>query len=384
MSPRGVVATSLAATLVLAGAAAAQASVTTNPLSCVQPDGRVSAVAISGGTAYLGGSFTHVKDKGGATVVRNRLAAVDTATCALLPWAPSADSNVLALAVQGSTVLAGGDFTHIGTTARNHLAGLATGSGALTSFNPNVNNSVRALAVSGSTLYAGGTFTSVGGTSRSKLAAFSTADGSLAAWKPKASGAVNALTMSADGSDVYVGGTFTAINGTGSAAYLAAVKASGNGALDPSFDPAPTFPILALAADQRGVYAGAGGSGGHFVIWNLDGSLQRPVYQTDGGVQGVAVDGDSVYAGGHFTNYCVGNTGSGSPFLCSTNLPRRKMFEVSLSSGNLTGWNPALNSAHGAFAVVVDPATHRLWVGGDFTTVNGSAVAHLAVFPPTP
>ena len=384
MSTRGVVATSLAATLVLAGAPAAQASVSTNPVSCVQPDGRVSAVAISGGTAYLGGSFTHVKDKGGATVVRNRLAAVSTATCALLPWAPSADNNVLALAVRGSTVWAGGDFTHIGTTVRNHLAALDAGTGALGAFNPNVSNTVRALAVSSTTLYAGGTFTSAGGTSRGKLAAFSTADGSLAAWKPKASGAVNALAMSADGSDVYVGGTFTAISGVGSAAYLAAVKADAKGALDPSFDPAPTFPIITLAADQRGVYAGAGGSGGHFVIWNLDGSLQRPVYQTDGGVQGVAVDGDSVYAGGHFTNYCVGNTGSGSPFMCSTNLARRKLFEVSLSSGNLTGWNPSLNSPLGVWAAAVDPATHRLWVGGDFTTVNGSAVAHLAVFAPTP
>ncbi|MGN6634483.1 MAG: PKD domain-containing protein, partial [Oryzihumus sp.] len=224
MSRRGVLATSLAATLVLAGAAAAQASVSTSPVSCVQPDGRVSTIVISGGTAYLGGSFTHVKDKGGATVVRNRLAAVSTATCALLPWAPSADNNVLALAVRGSTVWAGGDFTHIGTTVRNHLAALDAGTGALGAFNPNVSNTVRALAVSSTTLYAGGTFTSAGGTSRGKLAAFSTADGSLAAWKPKASGAVNALAMSADGSDVYVGGTFTAISGVGSAAYLAAVK----------------------------------------------------------------------------------------------------------------------------------------------------------------
>ena len=371
----------LAISLVAAGAAVAQASVASGPLSCVQPDGRVSAIAIAGTTAYLGGSFTHVKDVHGVSQVRNRLAAVDTATCALLSWAPAANGNVLALAVQGGVVYAGGDFTAIGSTARSRLAAFTATTGALQAFNPAPNNQVRALTASSSTLFAGGTFTSVNGTSRSKAASFAIPAGTLTGWKPKVSGAVNALALSADGSDVYVGGTFTSLNGSSSAAYAAAVSASGTGSTDNRFDPTPSFPILALAADSRGVYAGAGGSGGHFVIWNLNGSLQRPVYQTDGGVQGVAVDGDSVYAGGHFTNYCVGNTGSGSPFICNTNLARRKLFEVSVSSGNLTSWGPSLNSAHGAFATTVDPASHNLWVGGDFTTVNGKAVNHLAVFP---
>ena len=379
-----VLATSLlTATVVGVVATAAQASVGTNPISCVQPDGRVSAIAISGGTAYLAGSFTHVKDKNGTTVTRTRLAAVDTATCTLLPWSPSADNNVLAITVQGGTVYVGGDFTHIGTTVRNRLAGIDATSGALQAFDPNVNKTVRALTSSSSTVYAGGTFTSVGGTARGKLAAFAVSDGSLSGWKPKAGGAVNALAMSADGNDVYVGGTFTSLNGASSAAYMAAVSAGGAGAVDPAFDPAPTFPILAIAADSRGVYAGGGGSGGHFVIWNLDGTLQHPVYQTDGGVQAVAVDGDSIYEGGHFTNYCVGNTGHGSPFLCDTNLPRRKLFEVSFTTGQLTAWNPSLNSAHGVFALAVDGA-HNLWAGGDFTTVNGSKVNHLAVFPAIP
>ena len=378
---RAVLATAL---LTSAGAVAtattADASVGTNPLSCAQPDGRVSTIAIAGGTAYLGGSFTHVKDIHGVTSVRTRLAAVDTATCELLPWSPAADNNVLTLAVQSGTVYAGGDFTHIGTAARSRLAALDASTGALQAFNPAANNTVRSLTASGSRLYAGGTFTSIDGTARGKLAAFDLPSGTLNGWKPKAGGAVNALALSANGNDVYVGGTFTSLNGASSAAYMAAVGAGGTGSIDPAFDPAPSFPILAIAADSRGVYAGAGGSGGHFVIWNLDGTLQHPVYQTDGGVQAVAVDGDSIYEGGHFTNYCVGNTGHGSPFLCDTNLPRRKLFEISSSTGNLTGWNPSLNSAHGVFALAVD-ASHNLWVGGDFTKVNNASIGHLAVFP---
>jgi len=54
---------------------------------------------------------------------------------------------------------------------------------------------------------------------------------------------------------------------------------------------------------------------------------------------------------------------------------------VSLTTGALTSWAPKLNSARGVFTSAVDPATHALWVGGDFTKVGSLAVAHLAKFP---
>jgi len=88
-----------------------------------------------------------------------------------------------------------------------------------------------------------------------------------------------------------------------------------------------------------------------------------------------------VYAGGHFTNYCIGDTGSGSPFVCTNPLERRRLFEVSLTTGNLTSWAPKLNSAHGVWATAVEPTTHDLWTGGDFTKVGSSSISRLAVFP---
>jgi hypothetical protein len=54
------------------------------------------------------------------------------------------------------------------------------------------------------------------------------------------------------------------------------------------------------------------------------------------------------------------------------------VFEVSLSSGQLTSWAPTLDSPFGVLAAVVDPSTHDLWLGGDFTRVAGQPVAHLA------
>ncbi|HEX5565328.1 MAG TPA: fibronectin type III domain-containing protein [Streptomyces sp.] len=368
-----------AGAMVLATAPAALA-VGDSPTACAQPDARVAAISISNGTAYIGGSFTHVKNRAGVSSPRAGLAAIDTGTCDLLPWSAAVSGDVLALQAVGNTVYVGGSFTSINGASRSGLAALDASDATLLPFSHKLDGSVHALATSGAKVYAGGDFRNVDGAGRHRLAAFSTSTGALdQGWAPDASRTVDALAMSADLGSVYVGGRFTSLNSESAPDYLASVD-SDTGDLQPGFGPDLDAPVLALAADSRGVYAGTGGLGGHLAVLNLDGSLQRPVYQTDGGVQAVAVSGDSLYAGGHFTNYCVGNTGSGRPFVCDQDLPRRKVFEVSLSTGQLTGWAPALNSARGVFAAQVGPAGD-LWLGGDFTKVDALTEPHLAVFP---
>jgi hypothetical protein len=382
MRPRALVACLATTVMLLGSAATSYASVVTSPTRpCAQPDGRVDAMAFSGSTLYIGGSFTHVKSRAGVTNVRGGLAAIDTATCDLTGWTAAADGTVLDLAVSGTTVYVAGAFKHVGGAARSRLAALDASSAAVLPFAPTLDKQANGLLVSGSTLYVGGQFAKVGSAARSKLAAFDVGTGALSsAWQPKANGVVNTLTPSASGSDIYIGGSFTTLNGQAAHAYLGAVGA-GNGVVDSAFAAAPAYPILDVEADARGVYAGGGGHGGHLDIYNLDGSQQQPTYQTDGNVQAVALDGDSLWAGGHFTNVCVGGTGAGAPFICDVPLERRKVFEVSLSSGQLTSWKPAFNSPFGLLVARVDPLTHALWTGGDFTTVNGVSVGHLATFP---
>lgn len=368
--------------LVLAGAAPSLASVAPSPIRpCAEPDGRVDAMAFSGTTLYIGGSFTHVKSLSGVSNVRGGLAAIDTTTCDLTAWTAPADGTVLDLVATGGTVYAAGAFKHVGGQVRSRFAALDGSTGAVLTWAPTFDKQVNGLLVSGSTLYAGGKFTKVGTTARNRLAAFDLTTGTLlSTWRPNANGDVATLAASADGTDVYVGGSFTTLNGAAQYAYLGAVDAA-SGSSDSTFVPAPAYPILDLEADARGVYAGGGGHGGHLDIYNLDGTPQQTTYQTDGNVQAVAVDGDSLYAGGHFTNFCVGGTGAGAPFVCDVPKTRRKAFEVQLSTGDLTSWSPAFNSPFGLLVDRVDPLTHALWVGGDFTTVNGAKVAHLAQFP---
>ena len=54
---------------------------------------------------------------------------------------------------------------------------------------------------------------------------------------------------------------------------------------------------------------------------------------------------------------------------------------MNLTTGALTGWSPNINSSLGVWAAKVEPVSHDLWAGGDFTTVNARTAQYLAVFP---
>ena len=91
-----------------------------------------------------------------------------------------------ALAVSGSTVYVGGSFSRIGGASRNNLAALDAQTGEATAWNPGRRaTGCSTLAVSGSTVYAGGCFSSVGGVSRNNIAALDAETGKATAWNPR-------------------------------------------------------------------------------------------------------------------------------------------------------------------------------------------------------
>jgi hypothetical protein len=63
------------------------------------------------------------------------IAALDSATGLATTWNPNADFIVWNIAVSGSTVYAGGEFTNIGGQAKNYLAALNSATGLATAWN---------------------------------------------------------------------------------------------------------------------------------------------------------------------------------------------------------------------------------------------------------
>ncbi len=159
----------------------------------------VWALAISGSTIYAGGQFISI---GGQ--MRNYIAAINASTGSATSWNPDANYFVLALAVSGdgSTIYAGGYFLvsrsspTIGGADRNYIAAVNASTGNATDWNPNADGNVIALAVSGSTVYAGGSFSNIGGQARNCIAAIDVSTGNATGWNPNASNDISSLLVS--------------------------------------------------------------------------------------------------------------------------------------------------------------------------------------------
>ncbi|MFA6980350.1 MAG: hypothetical protein WC209_13600 [Ignavibacteriaceae bacterium] len=211
----------------------------------------VATLAISGNTLYVGGYFSQIGGAAAGDTLRNNLAALDATTGSVLPWNPNSGGSVYALALSGSTVYVGGSFSTIDGQTRNQIAALDASTGNATAWNPNANLAlVKSLAVSGSTVYAGGNFTQIGSTPRNYIAAISTADtGSVTSWDPNITGAispeVDAIVV--NGSTVYVGGLFGQV-GASTRVNVAAIDASTGSAT--SWNPSADGSVYALLADQ--------------------------------------------------------------------------------------------------------------------------------------
>jgi len=136
----------------------------------------VNAIAISGSTVYIGGLFNGATALNG-NLTRNCIAAVDATTGTATSWNPNATNVARAIVVSGSTVYIGGTFNGTnainGNLTRNYIAAIDSTTGTATSWNPNANGTVNAIAVSGSTVYIGGNYTMISSERRPSLAAVS-------------------------------------------------------------------------------------------------------------------------------------------------------------------------------------------------------------------
>ncbi|HEY3318871.1 MAG TPA: PKD domain-containing protein [Planctomycetota bacterium] len=396
----------------------------------------IKRIAVSGKIAYIAGKFSKVGE-----TARNYLAAVDADPASptygqATAWDPNPDSNVTALVVSGTTAYVGGAFDNIGGQARQRIAALdtdpasATYGQALADWHPNCGSGggagmiYGAMAISGTTLYAGGWFENVGGQPRKNIAALdvdpaSPTYGQATEWNASVAGS-NPTDMVVVGNTLYMAGWFSVVNGEDQSGFAGldlttgeivwrplfgvnasdglSIAASGNSifcggyfesvggvrrqsiaALDAvtgratSWNPGTGGTVFALAVSNDTVYAGgdfpfAGGQPAtNLAFLSAATGLPKSVGATvEGGVvSAMALSGNTLYLGGQFTSI---NT-----------VARSRIGAVDVTTGTQTDWDPNANSP----VVSLLLSGNTLYAGGFFGTIGGAARNRVAALDTT-
>ena len=334
--------------------------------------GTVRAMAVSGSNVYVGGNFYTAGGFRANNVARWDGTAWSSLGTGAANGVGSVTSNVLALAVSGSDVYVGGDFTTAGGNPANRVARWdgTSWSPLGTSTNNGVGGTVRALALSGTSIYIGGTFTAAGTTAANNIARW---DG--AAWNTLGTGTTNGtvsgvVCLAVSGPDLYVGGTFASAGGISAnkvARWNGTVWSSlGTGAANGVSGGSAS--VLCMAVSGTDLYVGgnfttAGGVAVSNVArwdgaaWNALGPLAASRAYAD--VFGLAVIGSNVYVAG---------TASVSGGYVSR-------WDGTTWSSVVLGPSTSFNSLYAAVASGTD-----LYVGGFFREVSGVSANGLARF----
>ncbi len=371
----------------------------------------VQALGVSGGDLYAGGGFTMATNSGGAAVTVNRIAKWNGSNWSAL--GAGVNDIVYALAVSGGNVYAGGVFTTATNTSGTGLLvnRIARWNGtAWSTLGSGINNTVRALAVSGSDLYAGGEFTGAVNSGGVPVTVARITKWNGSSWSALGSGINNTVyALAVSGSNVYAGGLFSMAGG-GSASYIARWNGSSWSALGSGMN----VSVSALAAAGSNLYAGGNFSTAGGVpakcIAQWDGSSWSALGSgVNYDVTALAVAGSNVYAGGLFTwagdasaNYIAKWDGSnwnalGSGMSGGANLA---VNALAVSGSNLfaggwfttaggvpanriarwdgSSWN-ALGSGLDERVYALATLDNNLYVGGAFTTATNSGGAAVTV-----
>jgi trimeric autotransporter adhesin len=379
---------------VLASSASA-AVVQKKPSSVYGANGTVRTIIVVGSTTYLGGQFTAmVPNAGGTAVTRNNVAAVSTATGALLPWNPNVNGAVYTLAASGGNVYIGGTFTTAnGATHKNLVEVDGTTGLPIAAFANSLkpNKAVRGLTVSSAgNLYVGGAFTKprayaleANATTGALIPAFAPAISNSLGTSPE----VRAIAVNPSSTRVILGGFFNQLNsgapGDPNTTNLGvgAVDATTGASLPwawhtsdlQTFRP---FQLLNFAQDGSNLFGAGTGNGGSAMSWNIETGALNYIEGFNGNVVGVGVADGILYMGGHFTGY--DGPIPGSNFLTPI-ASRDKLAAVDEATGLvLSPWNPAVNTTLGIEAVAAGGTS--LAIGGELTKAGGVTQQHFTLF----
>ena len=329
------------------------------------PSAAIQSLEFDGTHVYAGGNFQSI---GGQSTIRN-LAKLNPADGSVVSAFDAPDqATVRALLHDGTSLYAGGSFVTAGPTF-HELVKLDPTTGARdATFDPQASDDVTALARDATHLYVGGDFQIIGGqTNTDRLAKLNPSTGAVAAGWSGPNPNVSVNTLFHDGTNLWAGGGFTEIGSQTATDHLAKVNPA-TGVVDTTFDPNPNGTVLALHHDGANVYAAGefttidGQTGTRYVakVNPSNGAVDtgfNPV--PDGIVRALG-------GGGSGTVIAAGSFHRAGPRANSySNLVR-----LDLATGNV---DPAFDPIpNGAVSTLVHQAG-RLYVGGEFTTIDGQA-----------
>ena len=357
----------------------------------------INAVVVSGGFAYVGGTFTSYK----GTTIQN-LAKINLTTGALdttFTQSTGPNSAVYALAINGTSLYVGGSLTgyRATTSGMNYLVKVDTTSGARdTAFSSPINyaGAVYALLVANSGLYVGGSFSgSSGGTAGNTLIQINLSTGAgIKSLNGTTSPAGTCYTLATDGSAfLYVGGSISSWrnnSGNVDGTYQNLLKINWNtGALDTTFNLANGFPngavkSVALSSSGTSLYVGGafttyrGSANGAYLAkvsatnGIMDATFNSSTSAPNNSVNAVALssDGTSLYVGGAFTSYRGDSKGVYLAKVGATN--------GALDTSNFNTTTVQTDNIVNALLV----SGSNLYVGGTFSNYRGTPVQNIAKF----
>jgi hypothetical protein len=300
-------------------------------------DGTVRAIRQVDDKIYLGGTFEKIgPPTGGAAVL-------STVTGKLIPnnhpylrpkpvGIPNNGGNWVVNAVipdGGGGWFVGGSFSELGGVPCSNLAHV-TAAGWVSPFNPLTDGAVRALALTGSTLYVGGSFRNVNGIPRSAAAAINLANGEVTSWNPSARFSASSSQATVEcllvgPSSVFVGGMFDTLGGAPRTGIAEVDLATGS-------------VVTTFRANTN--------------LWETVHAMVR--------------DGTELYLGGNFTRI--------------SGVARSRLAQVDAQTGALRSWSPNVSGTVSWKVHSLLLSGGRLYVGGDYSSINSSSRANLAAF----
>lgn len=313
---------------VLLPARPTQAQTVDPNLWSVDPAGRVTAIARSGNTLYIGGAFSSVGPTMGGGVPVDPKGGAPVGS-----FAKVAGQVATVIDDEAGGWFIGGTFTGVGGLKRSNLAHVLA-DGTVSDWDPSPDGGIAALALKGHTLYVGGDFRRIGGKPRRSLAAFDITTGEVAPWDPEpgdggpgSSEYGTVFTILARGRTVYVGGSFASVGG-----------------------------------QLRQNLAALDAKSGRATEWNPD---------ADSWVRALAIHGETLFAGGYF-------------FHLGGQL-RKYLGAVDITSGIATPWDPRVARAPegyvydgGPRVLALDVRGNTLFAAGAFSTIGGQQRRGLA------